>query len=84
MTSETANYDEPWKEALSEYFEAFLHFFFPEVHQLIDWTKVPESLEKELKRITASAKRFFVFAEAVIRLSSFSRDSVIFVQSINW
>ena len=56
MNPTTANYDEPWKEALSEYFEAFLYFFFPEVHQLIDWTKIPESLEKELKRITASAK----------------------------
>ena len=56
MKQPTANYDEPWKEALSEYFEAFLYFFFPEVHQLIDWTKIPESLEKELKRITASAK----------------------------
>ena len=50
MNPTTANYDEPWKEALSEYFEAFLCFFFPEVHQLIDWTKIPESLEKELKR----------------------------------
>jgi hypothetical protein len=49
----TANYDEPWKEALSEYFEEFLCFFFPEVHQLIDWTKIPESLEKELRGITA-------------------------------
>jgi hypothetical protein len=39
MTSETANYDEPCKEALTEYFEAFLCFFFPEVHQLIDWTR---------------------------------------------
>ncbi len=46
MKQTTANYDEPWKEALSEYFEAFLCFFFPEVHQLIDWTKIPESLEK--------------------------------------
>jgi hypothetical protein len=35
MNPTTANYDEPWKEALTEYFEAFLHFFFPEVHQLI-------------------------------------------------
>ncbi len=26
MNPTTANYDEPWKEALSEYFEAFLHF----------------------------------------------------------
>ncbi|MCA2865367.1 MAG: hypothetical protein IM326_17370, partial [Microcystis sp. M020S1] len=46
MNPTTANYDEPWKEALTEYFEAFLCFFFPEVHQLIDWTKTPESLEK--------------------------------------
>jgi len=32
MNPTTANYDEPWKEALTEYFEAFLSFFFPEVH----------------------------------------------------
>ncbi|MCA2702200.1 MAG: hypothetical protein IM500_17795 [Microcystis sp. M179S2] len=37
MNQTTANYDEPWKEALSEYFEAFLYFFFPEVHQLISY-----------------------------------------------
>jgi hypothetical protein len=28
MNQTTANYDEPWKEALTEYFEAFLYFFF--------------------------------------------------------
>jgi hypothetical protein len=59
MNPTTANYDEPWKEALSEYFDAFLYFFFPEVHRLIDWTKIPESVEKELKRITASDKKTF-------------------------
>ncbi|MCZ8224542.1 MAG: hypothetical protein ACKPGT_06880 [Microcystis sp.] len=37
MTSQTANYDEPWKEALSEYFESFLYFFFLEVYQLISY-----------------------------------------------
>ncbi|CCI02353.1 hypothetical protein [Microcystis aeruginosa] len=37
MKQPTANYDEPWKEALTEYFEAFLCFFFPEVHQLISY-----------------------------------------------
>ncbi len=68
MTSQTANYDEPWKEALSEYFESFLYFFFPEVHQLIDWTKIPESLEKELKRITASAKTKKRFADKLYKV----------------
>ncbi|WOB66566.1 hypothetical protein [Microcystis aeruginosa] len=68
MKQPTANYDEPWKEALSEYFGAFLHFFFPEVHQLIDWTKTPESLEKELKRITASAKTKKRFADKLYKV----------------
>jgi hypothetical protein len=72
MNQTTANYDEPWKEALSEYFEAFLGFFFPEVHQLIDWTKIPESLEKELKRITASAKTKNVSLTNSIQLSVIS------------
>ena len=68
MKQTTANYDEPWKEALTEYFEAFLHFFFPEVYQLIDWTKIPESLEKELKRITASAKTKKRFADKLYKV----------------
>ncbi|MEE6161001.1 hypothetical protein U9R62_06485 [Cylindrospermopsis raciborskii DSH] len=44
MSRIRANYDEPWKEALTEYFEQFLLFFFPGIHQLIDWGKTPESL----------------------------------------
>ena len=71
MKQPTANYDEPWKEALTEYFEAFLYFFFPEVHQLIDWTKIPESLEKELKRITASARTKKRFADKLYSVISY-------------
>jgi len=32
----TADYDSPWKEALEEYFEAFLAFFFPLLHADVD------------------------------------------------
>jgi hypothetical protein len=45
--------------------------FFPEVHQLIDWTKIPESLEKELKRITASAKTKKRFADKLYSVISY-------------
>ncbi len=76
MKQPTANYDEPWKEALSEYFEAFLYFFFPEVNQLIDWTKTPESLEKELKRITASAKTKKRFADKLYKVWLLSGEEV--------
>ena len=51
----TANYDESWKEALTEYFDSFLSFFFPVAYKAIDWTKPPESLDKELQQITASS-----------------------------
>jgi hypothetical protein len=74
MNQETANYDEPWKEALSEYFEPFLCFFFPEVHQLIDWTKVPQSLDKKLKRITTSSKTKNRFADKLYKVWLHSYD----------
>ncbi|NER49920.1 MAG: transposase [Symploca sp. SIO1A3] len=50
-----ANYDTPWKEALQQYFEPFLSFFFPKVHPLIDWSQQPESLDKELEQILRQA-----------------------------
>ncbi|NER52818.1 MAG: transposase [Symploca sp. SIO1A3] len=50
-----ANYDTPWKEALQQYFEPFLSFFFPKVHALIDWGQPPESLDKELEQILRQA-----------------------------
>ena len=55
MLSLTANYDESWKEALTEYFDSFLAFFFPGIYQQVDWTIPPQSLDKELQQITASS-----------------------------
>ncbi|MEB3248096.1 MAG: hypothetical protein VKK07_01995, partial [Merismopediaceae bacterium] len=55
MNHVTANYDEPWKEALSEYFEDFLAFFFPVINQQVDWSIPPQSLDKELQQITVSS-----------------------------
>lgn len=55
MTAVRANYDEPWKEALDQYFDSFLAFFFPRAYNAIDWTRTPESLDKELQEITASS-----------------------------
>ncbi|MBD2297010.1 hypothetical protein H6G06_26930 [Anabaena sphaerica FACHB-251] len=56
MTEITANYDETWKEAIGDYFDSFLAFFYPEIYQQIDWSKTPISLDKELEQITASAE----------------------------
>ncbi|MCP4346718.1 MAG: hypothetical protein GY795_14470 [Desulfobacterales bacterium] len=49
MTNEnSADYDSPWKEAVEVYFEAFMLFFFPNIHDEIDWSMGYEFLEKEL------------------------------------
>lgn len=55
MSTITANYDETWKEAIGDYFESFLSFFYPEIHQQINWEKTPLFLDKELEKITALA-----------------------------
>lgn len=49
------DYDNPWKEMLSEYFHEFMTFFFPDVSQDIDWTRRYELLDKELRQITREA-----------------------------
>ncbi|GAA6614500.1 hypothetical protein NUACC26_002810 [Scytonema sp. NUACC26] len=40
MNEPNANDDEPWKEALGEYFQPFLQFFFPQVYSLIDCGRI--------------------------------------------
>jgi hypothetical protein len=55
MSENTANYDEPWKEAIGDYFPEFLSFFFPQVNELINWLEKPISLEQELQKITADS-----------------------------
>jgi hypothetical protein len=56
-----ADYDSPWKEALDVYFRAFLAFFYPWIHDDIDWSRGFESLDKELQKIaprSAHGRRF--------------------------
>jgi hypothetical protein len=54
MTS-SDNYDTPWKDILSAYFQEFLEFFFPEIAKEIDWSKGYELLDKELRKLARDA-----------------------------
>jgi hypothetical protein len=54
MTS-SDNYDTPWKDILSAYFQEFLEFFFPDIAKEIDWSKGYELLDKELRKLTRDA-----------------------------
>jgi hypothetical protein len=50
------DWDSPWKETLQHFFQAVLAFFFPRLHEAIDWSKGYESLDKEFQQIVADAK----------------------------
>jgi len=50
------DYDSAWKDIIEEHFEPFLEFFFPHIHQDIDFSKSPEILSNELRRIVPSGK----------------------------
>ncbi len=43
--------DSPWKEVLEDLFEDFVAFFFPHIHQDIDWSRGYQFLEQELQQI---------------------------------
>ena len=68
MSDITANYDDTWKEAIGEYLELFLLFFYPKIHQQIDWSKKPISLDKELEQITASSQTEKRYADKLFQV----------------
>ncbi|MGE5342803.1 MAG: hypothetical protein ACM3SY_15120, partial [Candidatus Omnitrophota bacterium] len=45
------NYDSAWKEVLKKLFKDCFEFFFPEIHDAIDFTKEITFLDKELNEI---------------------------------
>jgi len=56
MTEKNATeYDSPWKDIIEHFFEDFMIFFFPKVHEEIDWTVKPEFLEQELQKVMRDA-----------------------------
>ncbi len=50
------DYDTAWKTVIEEHFEHFLAFFFPEIHQDIDFSRKPEIKSNELLRIVPQGK----------------------------
>jgi hypothetical protein len=49
-------HDSAWKEVLENLFEDFLLFFFPHIHQEIDFSKGYDFLDKELQQIIRDSK----------------------------
>lgn len=68
MTTPKTEYDSPWKDMLSIYFQEFISFFFPFVDSEIDWDKPIEFLDKELKQVTRDAEVGRRFADTLVKV----------------
>jgi hypothetical protein len=51
-----AVYDETWKEAMDQWFEPFVAFFFPHVYRDIDWGRGWQSRDAELRQVVPDAE----------------------------
>lgn len=46
-----------WKELISEFFEEFMEFFFPHIHEEIEFSAGVENLTTELGSIAGKSKK---------------------------
>lgn len=68
MTKVKANYDATWKEAIASYFEEFLAFCFPTIHQGIDWSRGFQILEQQLQEIVGEASSENIIADKLFQV----------------
>jgi hypothetical protein len=61
-------HDSPWKEVVEDLFEAFLSFFFPHIHNAIDFSKGYQFLEKELQKIVKTSKTGRRYADKLVKV----------------
>jgi len=52
MIQSRDEYDNPWKEAISIYFQPFIELLFPDVNAIVDWTRDYEFLDTVLQQVT--------------------------------
>ncbi len=65
---DTADYDSPWKKAIEMYFKEFVHFFFPEMAEDVDWTWEHVFLDKELQQVAREAALGRRYVDKLVRL----------------
>ncbi|MDX2239387.1 MAG: hypothetical protein NW224_01775 [Leptolyngbyaceae cyanobacterium bins.302] len=56
MTEQRDEFDSPWKEILEAYFQDFMQFFFPQIHDDIDWSRGYDFLDQELRQVVRDAE----------------------------
>ncbi len=74
MTAQPDAYDSPWKEILEVYFQDFMQFFFPQIHQDIDWSQGYDFLDQELQQVVRDADLGKRLADKLVKVCKCSGE----------
>jgi hypothetical protein len=55
MAEQRDDFDNPWKSILEKYFPEFMVFFFPEIHDDIDWAQGHDFMDQEFQQMVRDA-----------------------------
>ncbi len=61
-------FDSPCKEAVEYYFKDFMAFFFPHIHEEIDWSRDYEFMDKELEKVVRDARSGKRYADKLVKV----------------
>ena len=50
------SYDSPWKQVMDHFFEPAVAFFFPKIHEAVDWSCDVEAMDTDLEQVLQDAK----------------------------
>ncbi len=70
------SYDSPWKDALQEFLQPFLAFFFPQVEERIDWSAPVAFLDTELRKLDREAEVGLREADVLAQVSLFESQQL--------
>lgn len=66
--AERTDYDSPWKEFLTVFFREFILLVLPELYAMIDWTRPPQFLDNELRRLTPRSETGRLYTDRLVKV----------------
>lgn len=68
MAATKPDYDSPWKDALEQYFPAFIQLLAPALYKQIDWSHPPVFLDKELQAVNHASTDGKRYADKLVQV----------------
>jgi hypothetical protein len=62
------DYDSPWKEFITVFFRDLIRLLLPELYAMIDWSKEPQFLDTELRRISPRSETGRLHVDRLVRV----------------